>query len=113
MVKYAGIFAPNHPLRKKIILNPGVKKGFQPRLVEEDDSKRKKVKNTAWARLLARIFKIDIGTSRKCGGQMEVVSSVFDPFEVERYLNHVGIARSPPVKKVVNEFESCYLPLDC
>jgi len=112
MVKYAGIFAPNHPIRKKIILKPEVKKGFKPRLVEEDESERKKVKNTAWARLLARIFKIDIGTCRKCGGQMEIMSAVFDPFEVERYLKHVGIARSPPVKKAVNEFEPCYLPLE-
>ena len=111
MIKHSGIFAPNHPLRKSIILKPDQKKGFQNRCEQNDDEKRK-VKNSSWAKLLSRIFNIDVGICSKCGGEMEIISAIFDPFQVHRYLSHVGLARSPPNEPTFDEATITYLPLE-
>jgi hypothetical protein len=113
MVKYDGIFSPNHPLRAKVVLQPNIKKADQSRCTEEDgkNAERKKVKNSNWARLLARIFKVDIGSCRKCGADMEIISAVFDRSEVSRYLEHVGLARPPPNRSISDESTLVYLPL--
>ena len=113
MVKYDGIFSPNHPLRAKVVLQPNIKKADQSRCTEEDgkNAEREKVKNSNWARLLARIFKVDIGSCRKCGADMEIISAVFDRSEVSRYLEHVGLARPPPNRSISDESTLVYLPL--
>ena len=63
LVKYSGVFAPNHPWRSKIIRNPKIKKGFQNRCELKDDfeekDKHRLTKDSAWAKLLNRTFKFD------------------------------------------------------
>ena len=81
-----------------IILNPKKKKADQFRCEEnsENEETRKKVKNTSWAKLLYRIFQIDVGTCKECGEQMEIACAVFDSSSVRRYLSSVGLLRGPP-----------------
>ena len=43
---------------------------------------------------------------------MEIVGSVFNPTEVDRYLKHVGFARPPPGELITAESEPRYLPLE-
>jgi hypothetical protein len=106
LVKYCGVFAPASPFRSQIILRPGVKKATKPIACDEAESKKHqgkdetKLKNTSWARLLARVFKLDISKCKApgCGGDMVVIGVVFDPGEIQRYLDHVGInSRAPPI----------------
>ena len=112
MVKYAGVFAPNHPIRKKVILNPGKKKSFSARCRDSDSKEgRRKVRNSSWAKLLSRVFQIDVGSCSRCGGEMEIIGAVFDPQQVHRYLDHVSLARSPPEENESLELETVYLPL--
>ena len=113
MIKYAGVFAPNHPLRKKLILNPEKKKNHQSKCTNEDEPKgeRKKVRNTSWAKLLSRVFQIDVGTCKNCGGEMEIIGAVFDRLQVQRYLDHIGLARPPPDDSSIIELKMEYLPL--
>ncbi len=115
MIKYAGIFSPNHPMRSKVLPNPDARKGLKAKCPHTDveETERKKVKNTSWARLLARIFQADVGSCKKCGADMEIISAIFDRTEVSRYLKHVGLARPPPVFLVPpSETELTYHPLD-
>ena len=113
MIKYAGIFAPNHPIRNKVILNRGVKKGKPPKCEDDEvqEGGRKKVRNSSWARLLRRIFQIDVGSCTKCGSEMEIMGAVFDWNQVRRYLDHVGLARSPPGETHHSALNMVYLPL--
>ncbi len=115
MIKYVGIFSPNHPLRKKVLLKPKVKKAsvFKHDDNEPSESGRRKVKNGSWAKLLSRVFSCDVGHCSKCGGEMEIMSAVFDPAEVKRYLTHVGEARPLPKAGMLplEEFMS-YHPID-
>ena len=59
--------------RNLVVLDPKARKGFNPETVD-----RKKVKNHRRAKLLKRIFKIDVGTCPKCGIDMEIRSAVHE-----------------------------------
>jgi hypothetical protein len=54
------------------------------------------VKNIRWAKLLMRIFKIDVGTCPKCGSEMKIGGAVQDQASIKRYLTHLGLPIDPP-----------------
>ena len=43
-----------------------------------------------WAKMLKRVFNIDIQICSKCGGQIKVVSSIHNPQVIEKILLHFG-----------------------
>jgi len=50
----------------------------------------------AWAKLLRRVFQIDVETCPRCAGRMKIVAALTDPAEVRRYLSHVGLPTAAP-----------------
>jgi hypothetical protein len=91
LVRWSGVFAANAPMRKKIVLKPEEKKGF------EFGADQKKVKNRSWSLMLARVFKIDV-LKCGCGGELKPLGAVQDPDQVRKYLKHVNIDYDPPVR---------------
>lgn len=71
--------------------NRQARKGFNPETVD-----KKKVKNHRRAKLLKRIFKIDVGVCPKCGTDMEIRSAIHDPESIRRYMRHIGLSEHPP-----------------
>jgi hypothetical protein len=57
LVRWSGIFRSNSPVRKKIILKPDIKKGFQFKddSIHQDTDKPKQL-NHAWSKMLAKVF---------------------------------------------------------
>jgi hypothetical protein len=55
-----------------------------------------KKKNVPWARLLARVFNIDVGTCSKCGGKMKIIAAIEDPKVIRKILEHMGLETKPP-----------------
>ena len=97
LVRWCGVFAPNSKHRKRIVLKPEIKKGMSFS-DDEEDSKNKPVKNYSWAKMLAKVFKVDVSLCHHCGGEMQRVCAVLDPDSVKRYLKHVGIEHGVPVR---------------
>jgi hypothetical protein len=51
----------------------------------------------SWARLLKRVFAIDIETCPHCGGTLTIITAILDPTVIARILTHLGLpARAPP-----------------
>ena len=51
----------------------------------------------AWARLIAKIYKIDPFICPKCQSEMKVVAVIVDPTEVRKILLHlIKSGRAPP-----------------
>ena len=102
------MFASSSPMRKKIVLKPEEKKGF------EFGADGKKVKNKSWSLMLSRVFKIDV-LKCTCGGDLKPLGAVQDPAEIRRYLKHFNIEYDPPPRgppKLVQEsFEFDQAPL--
>ena len=73
------------------MLDPQARKGFNPETVD-----RCKVKNHQWAKLLMRMFRVDVGACPACGTQMEIRGALHHPVGIARYLKHLGLAAHPP-----------------
>jgi hypothetical protein len=64
-------------------------------------------KNSAWARLIRKVYEVDPLECPRCSAQMRVISFITDPLVVRRILEHLGLwlanarpvprAQSPPV----------------
>lgn len=92
LTRYSGVFSSHSKWRKKIVPCSEKRTGFCP----DGGADRRKVKNHRWAKLLARTFKVDVGTCPRCGEDMEIMGGVQDLGEVQRYLRHVGMKEHPP-----------------
>jgi hypothetical protein len=102
MTRYYGVLASHHRLRERVIPKPAVPPP-PPQLALDfalpDDSPASspssspRPRRIAWAKLLARIFAIDITRCRKCGGRMRVLEVVSDADAIARILHG---ARAPP-----------------
>ncbi len=49
------------------------------------------------ARLLKRVFDIDIERCPQCGGKLKIIAAIEEPTVIERILTHLGLsAQQPP-----------------
>ena len=104
LVRWSGFFAPKSPLRKLITLKPKIKKGFQFKPCShdskegEDGSKEKSLSRSSWARVLERVFKIDVAKCDRCDGTLKPVAAVTCPDGIRSYLTHMDLDPDPPVR---------------
>ena len=49
------------------------------------EKKGQTLRGSSWARLLSRVFKVDVGRCQ-CGGELRVIAAICNPDEVRRYL---------------------------
>ena len=51
----------------------------------------------SWARLLKRVFDLDLQRCPNCGGELKVIAAILEPPVIEKILTHLGLqARAPP-----------------
>ena len=73
--------------------NTGIEKAEEP----EEVSVSKKVRQKAWARLLAKVYEIDIFICPKCGGEMSVMAVILNRDEIRKIAECMQqYGRGPP-----------------
>ena len=51
----------------------------------------------SWAKLLKRVFDLDLEHCPNCGGELEVIAAILEQPVIEKILMHPGLqARAPP-----------------
>ena len=51
----------------------------------------------SWARLLKRVFQIDLEHCSNCGGELKIIAAILESAVIERILTHLGLqSRAPP-----------------
>ena len=97
-MRWGGVFASASPYRKKIVLRPEIGKGFkfeENEASSETEKVKENLKNSSWARLLSRVFGIDV-LKCGCGSELKPVSAILKGDEIKRYLRHLGLDADPP-----------------
>ena len=93
--------ASHHRLREHVIPKPAAPPPPQLPLdfalscdpAESSPTSSPRPRRIGWAKLLARVFALDITRCRTCGGRMRVLEVVSDPDAIARILHG---ARAPP-----------------
>jgi hypothetical protein len=97
LTRYHGVLGPHYKHRKQIVPKPPELKVIDQ---EQDNIDPKqlelKKKNIPWARLLARVFNIDVETCSKCSGKMKIIAAIEDPQVIRKILEHNGLPTKPP-----------------
>jgi hypothetical protein len=97
LTRYHGVLGPHYKHRKQIVPKPPELKvvGQEQDNIDPKQLELKK-KNIPWARLLARVFNIDVETCSKCGGKMKIIAAIEDPKVIRKILEHMGLETKPP-----------------
>lgn len=96
LTRFHGILAPNYKYRKQIVPKPPELKLVQDTQAESNQLPEQKKKNIPWARLLSRVFNIDVETCSKCASKMKIISAIEDPKVIKQILEHMGLPSKPP-----------------
>ena len=101
MLRYFGVFASHHHLRARIVPPVAATPELQLALdltgaandTRSPTDAPPRPRRVGWAKLLARVFAVDVTVCRHCGGRMRVLEVVSDPDDIARVLHG---ARAPP-----------------
>ncbi len=96
LTRYHGVLGPHYKYRKQIVPKPPELKLVQDQEIIEPKQLELKKKNISWARLLARVFGIDVETCSKCGERMKIIAAIEEPKVIRKILDHMGLDTKPP-----------------
>ena len=89
-----GVLAPNAKLRREIVPSP-LEQATEPSC--DRAHAQGAPARMGWARLLKRVFDIDIDHCPNCGGRLKIIAAIEDPPVIVRILTHLGLpTRAPP-----------------
>ncbi len=90
LIRCHGVLAPNARLRAAIVPGP-------PESEPADEDAHGAPARLSWARLLKRVFAIDVEHCPHGGGDLKIIAAIEEPAVIVRILTHLGLpARAPP-----------------
>ena len=92
LIRFHGVLAPNAGLRAAVVPGPPLNTS-EP----ADQHAHGAPARMGWARLLRRVFDIDLEHCPQCGGEFRIIAAIEEPAVIVRILTHLGLpARAPP-----------------
>ena len=95
LIRFHGVLASNAKFRSVVVPAP-----VQSTTVGEADCTLAHAHSAPvrmrWARLLKRVYDIDIERCAACGGRLKIIAIIEEPAVIERILTHLGLAAQPP-----------------
>jgi hypothetical protein len=96
LTRYHGVLGPHYKYRKQIVPKPPQLKLVPDNQITEESQPDTKRKNIPWAKLLARVFNIDVELCINCGSKMKIIAAIEDPKIIRQILDHMGLPSKPP-----------------
>jgi hypothetical protein len=96
LIRFHGVLAPNAKLRSAIVPAATTEPSAStPDSTETDQPKPPA--HMSWARLLKRVFGIDLEHCPNCGGQLSIIAALVEQAVIAKILTHLGLPiRAPP-----------------
>ncbi len=91
LIRFHGVLAPNAKLRSKIVQGGPVNANQTADDLEGAAHPAPSVR-MSWARLLKRVFDIDIEHCPHCGGTMKIIAAIEQPAVITKILDHLGLS---------------------
>jgi len=98
LIRFHGVLAPNAKLRALVVPHgPEQATGKSEQTASEPGCAHSRPVRISWARLLKRVFQIDLEHCPNCGGELKIIAAILAAPVIERILTHLGLqARAPP-----------------
>ena len=99
LIRFHGVLAPNAKLRALVVPQaPEAATVASELTATESSCTHSRPTRISWARLLERVFEIDLKHCSTCGGELKIVAAIVESAVIERILTHLGLqARAPPL----------------
>ena len=98
LIRFHGVLASNAKLRAQVLPQEPepLAQAEGPAECEATCAHHRPVR-LSWAKLLKRVFEIDIEHCPNCGGQLKIIAAILEQPVIEKILTHLGLqARAPP-----------------
>ena len=98
LIRFHGVLAPNAKLRALVVPQEPVApaQAAPPATCEANCAHHRPVR-LSWARLLKRVFELDLEYCPNCGGELKIIAAFLERPVIEKILTHLGLqARAPP-----------------
>ncbi len=120
LTRFHGVLGPHYKYRKQIVpkkppelelVGGGASGDGEPAANSDNPPSEKRI---SWARLLKRVFDIDVTICSACRGKVKIISAIEDPKVIKKILTHLGLpaaapklqpARGPPTSSQGDMFE--------
>ena len=92
LIRFHGVLAPNAKLRAMVVPQ-GPEDGAeaaQPAAYTSNCAHPRPVR-LSWARLLKRVFDLDLEHCPNCGGELKIIAAILEAPVVEKILTHLGL----------------------
>ena len=93
LIRFHGVLAPHARLRAAVVPTPAL---TTPAHATDCAHAPGASARMSWARLLKRVFGIDIERCPQCGGKLKIIAAIEAPAVIERILTHLGLSAQPP-----------------
>jgi hypothetical protein len=98
LIRFHGVLARNAKLRAMVVPQ-GPEPPAQtasPDGCEANCTHHRPVR-LSWAKLLKRVFELDLEHCPNCGGELKIIAAILEQPVIEKILTHLGLqARAPP-----------------
>jgi len=102
LIRFHGVLAPHAKLRAAIVPIPAQTTTGHAGDCEHAHDGRARM---SWARLLKRVFDLDVERCGQCGGKMRIITAIEEPAVIERILTHLGLSAQPPPRAPARRVE--------
>ena len=92
--RFHGALAPHYKYRHLIV--PEKKVDSPSNSSENNKSDLAKKSRVTWARLLKRVFDVDVETCGICGGKVKIIAAIKEVEVIKKILDHIGMPTVPP-----------------
>ncbi len=108
LTRYHGILAPHSKHRKLVVperkqpeeMTNDIPGGKSLAVDDDDGEDLGKGRRISWAKLLSRVFAIDMSQCDRCGGEMKAIAAVLKKEAITKILTHLGyLATAPPISQ--------------
>ena len=108
LIRFHGVLAPNAKLRPLVVpQGPEVEEQTTeaaPASECETETVQDRPHRISWARLLRRVFDIDMQHCPNCGaGELKIIAAILERPVIEKILSHLGLDPQPPPRGQARE----------